>query len=65
MAEPTLVEVFGAGATQTATTITIAKADLAGLTPSATNTAEALFAGIYKKAAVNLNQTNYGTNVDQ
>ena len=65
MAEPTLIEIFGAGATQTATAITILKADLPGLTASATNSAESLFAGIYKKAAIQLTQTNYGTNTDQ
>jgi hypothetical protein len=64
MAEPTLQEVFGAGATQTATTITILKADLA-LTASATNRAEQLLAGICKKAATNLTSANFSTNGDQ
>ena len=65
MAEPTLIEVFGAGATQSATAITIQKADLAGLTASETNTAESLLSAIVKKAAVNLTPTNFGTNADQ
>ena len=65
MAEPTLVELFGAGATQTATDIIIKKASLSGLTPTATNTAESLFAAIYSKASTALSQTNYSTNPDQ
>jgi hypothetical protein len=65
MAEPTLIQVFGAGATQTATTITISKADLAGLTPSATNTAESLFVAILLKAKSFLSDTNQETNIDQ
>lgn len=58
MAEPTLVEVFGAGASQTSTTLTIAKADLTGLTPSATNTAEALLVAILLKAQSVLTEAN-------
>jgi hypothetical protein len=65
MAEPTLIEVFGAGATQTATTITILKSDLTGLTASANNTAEGIFSAIVKKASNNLTSANYGTNSDQ
>jgi hypothetical protein len=65
VAEPTLIEVFGAGATQTATTVTILKSDLTGLTASATNNAEGIFAAIVKKASNNLTTTNYGTNPDQ
>lgn len=64
MAEPTLQEVFGAGATQTATTLTILKSDLL-LTATATNRAEQLFAGILKKATTKLSQTNFDANVDQ
>jgi hypothetical protein len=64
MAEPLLTEVFGTGATQTATTITILKADL-DLTATATNRAEQLLAGIIKKAAATLTPANYGTNPDQ
>ena len=64
MAEPTLQEIFGAGATQTATTITILKADLA-ISASPTNRGEQLFAAVCKKAAVNLTTTNFGTNIDQ
>ncbi|MBH8561649.1 hypothetical protein I8748_05555 [Nostoc sp. CENA67] len=65
MAEPTLTDVFGAGATQTATTLTIVKADLPGLTASANNTAESLLAGIAKKAAVTLTEDNRDNNADQ
>jgi hypothetical protein len=65
MAEPTLIQVFGANAVQDATTITITKADLVGLTPSANNTAEALLTGILKTAAVNLTDANREANIDQ
>jgi archaellum component FlaF (FlaF/FlaG flagellin family) len=56
MAEPTLQNLFGASATQTATTLTIAKADLTGLTPSANNTAESLLVAILLLAAENATQ---------
>ncbi|MBW4571603.1 MAG: hypothetical protein KME31_27375 [Tolypothrix carrinoi HA7290-LM1] len=65
MAEPTLTQVFGAGATQTATTITIAKADLPGLTASATNRGESLLAGILLKAKTGLLKTTFETELDQ
>lgn len=64
MAEPTFQEVFGAGATQTATTITILKADLP-MTASATNRAEQSFAAICKKASTALTLTAFGSNGDQ
>jgi hypothetical protein len=65
MAEPSLIEVFGAGATQSATTITILKSDLPGLTASPTNTAESLLAGIILKAATALTTTARDANPDQ
>ncbi|MCC5640548.1 hypothetical protein LC593_32910 [Nostoc sp. CHAB 5844] len=67
MAEPLLTDVFGAGATQNATTVTIAKADLAavGLTASASNTAESLLVAILLKAETYLNDTNQANNIDQ
>ncbi|HYX19067.1 MAG TPA: hypothetical protein VE944_32895 [Nostoc sp.] len=65
MAEPTLVEVFGTGATQDATTITIQKSSLLRLTPSATNTAESLLTGILLKAQAGLSQANFDANIDQ
>lgn len=65
MAEPTLTDIFGAGATQDATTLTIVKANLPGLTASANNTGEALLTGILKCAAVNANETNRDSNIDQ
>jgi hypothetical protein len=64
MAEPTLQGIFGAGATQTATTITILKADLS-LTASATNRGEQCFAAIVKKAETALGTTTFDTNADQ
>lgn len=64
MAEPTLI-VFGPNATQNATTITIQKADLPRLTPSANNTAESLLTGILLQAQTVLSQTNFDANIDQ
>ena len=65
MAEPTLTEVFGAGATQTATQITILKADLPGLTASANNTAESLLVGVLLKAKQKLTTASYDANIEQ
>jgi len=67
MAEPTLTEVLGAGATQDATTLTIAKADLAsvGLTASASNSVESLLVALILKAQAYLNDTNQANNIDQ
>lgn len=67
MAEPTLTQIFGAGATQTATTLSIAKADLAAvnLTASATNTAESLFVALLLMAKNNLTPAAQETNPDQ
>ena len=65
MAEPTLTQVFGTNAAQTATTLTITKADLTGLTASANNSAESLFVAILLKAKSYLTTTNYEANIDQ
>ncbi len=65
MAEPTLVQVFGASATQTATTLTITKADLPGLTASANNTAESLLVAILLKAKTQLTDANQALNIEQ
>lgn len=64
MAEPTLQDIFGAGATQDATTIHILKADLP-ITPLAINRGEQILAGMLKKAATALTSTTFGTNTDQ
>lgn len=64
MTQPTLQEVFGAGATQTDTTITILKADLP-FTATATNNGEQAFAAMVKKASQKLTAEGYGTNIDQ
>jgi hypothetical protein len=58
MTEPTLQQVFGTNATQDATTITLTKADLVGLTASASNTAESIIAAIVLTAADNLTEEN-------
>ena len=67
MPEPSLTEVFGAGAIQSATTITIAKADLTstGLTVTATNTAESLLTAILLKAKSFLTEAAFEANTDQ
>lgn len=67
MAEPTITDVFGAGASQTATTLTIEKSDLAatGLTASATNSAESLLVAIALTAKAALTENNFGSNSDQ
>lgn len=67
MAEPTLTAVFGAGASQTASTITIDKADLVitGLTASSSNTAESLLAAIALKAKIALTSAGYESNSNQ
>jgi hypothetical protein len=59
MAEPTLIQVFGASATQDADFLTIAKADLAavGLTTGTSNDAEKLLTAIIKLASQNLTTT--------
>jgi hypothetical protein len=64
MTVPTLADVFGPGATQTATTITIAKADLPGLTAMATNNGQQIFTGILLKAAAKLSTTNRTADAD-
>ncbi len=67
MAEPTLLDVFGAGASQSSTTLTINKADLAavGLTASSTNTAESLVAALVLQFKGSLTQTALEANPDQ
>lgn len=67
MAEPTLTQIFGAGATQTASQITIDKADLAtvGLTVGASNRAESLLSAVLLLAKNYLTQSNFDSNLDQ
>jgi hypothetical protein len=67
MAEPTLIQVFGANAVQDATTLTITKADLAsaGLTASANNTAESLIIAMLLKSKTYLSEENRDLNIDQ
>lgn len=65
MAEPTLQQIFGAGATQSATELILSKADLTGLTASANNSAESLFVAILLKAKAYLTTANYDANIDQ
>lgn len=67
MAEITLTQVFGAGAIQDATTLTILKSDLVavGLTASANNNGESLLTAILKLASTNLTTENRDNNIDQ
>ncbi|AVH71583.1 hypothetical protein [Nostoc sp. 'Lobaria pulmonaria (5183) cyanobiont'] len=65
MAEPTLVQVFGTGATQDSSSITIQKSALPRLTASSSNSAESLLVGIFLAAMNYLTQTNFDANTDQ
>ncbi|WP_375514430.1 hypothetical protein [uncultured Nostoc sp.] len=65
MAEPTLTDIFGTGATQDATSITIQKSSLPRLTASANNTSESLLTAILLKAQVSLSQTSFDANINQ
>lgn len=67
MAEPTIQEIFGSGASQTATAITIDKADLSavGLTAGSDNTAESLLSAVLLLAKGALTQTSFDSNSDQ
>ena len=67
MAEPTLQQVFGEGASQTEVTFTISKSNLTavGLTPSNENSAERVLAAIIALAQQYLTLTNQDNNPDQ
>ncbi len=67
MAEPTLLDVFGSNAAQTASAVTISKSDLAavGLTASASNSAEQLLAAIVLKAKESLTEETFNTVPEQ
>lgn len=67
MVKPTLTQVFGAGAAQTSTSLTIQKADLAavGLTADAADSAESLVVALLLKWKEYLNSTNRDANLDQ
>lgn len=65
--EPTLVQVFGAGAVQDSSTLTIQKSALAakGLTSSANNTAESLVVALFKQWETYLTAANLDANAEQ
>lgn len=65
MPEPTLTQVFGTNAAQTAATITITKADLLGLTASSDNSAESLLVAIVLKVQSALLESSFNTDTDQ
>lgn len=60
MAEPSLSDVFGGGASQTSTQLVISKNDLAsvGLSPSGDNSAESMLVALILKAAQSLTDAN-------
>jgi hypothetical protein len=64
MTQPTLQDVFGAGATQTGTTVTFLKSELP-MTAAGVNGGEQVFAAIAKKASTTLTTTGFSANVDQ
>ncbi|TAE58830.1 MAG: hypothetical protein EAZ76_10860 [Nostocales cyanobacterium] len=63
MAERTLQEVLGVGASQDANTITLRKADLGLTDPSAT--ADKVIAAVVIKALSNMGQSFYDADIDQ
>jgi hypothetical protein len=65
MAEPTLQDLYGASATQSGSQLTIAKADLTGLTASVNNTAESLLVALLLKWESELTTENQATNASQ
>lgn len=65
MAKPTLQNIFGPNASQTATDLIIKKSDLTGLTASATNEAEDLLTAIVQIAALNATQTAWSADTDR
>lgn len=65
MADPTLQDVFGPGATQTATTITIAKADFPKLTARVDNSGQEVFVGLILRAADFFTTTARDTDTDR
>lgn len=67
MAEPTIQNIFGPNAVETASYIQISKQDLAkyGLVPAATNTAESLKTAIELSSLAFLTATNQSSNPEQ
>lgn len=67
MAEKTLQDYFGANATQTATTITIYKSDLANedLTPLAENTGDQIAVAVVRMMKNGATETGFNANIDQ
>lgn len=64
MPTPSINDVFGPAATQTATTFTIAKADLPTLTPGPDNNGQELWVALLLQSAKKLNPTARGTDPD-
>jgi hypothetical protein len=65
MADYTIQELFGSGATQNSTSITIQKADLTSLTPSVSNTAESILVALLVDIWLGiLTLENYNADID-
>ncbi|MBD2570441.1 hypothetical protein H6G59_21590 [Anabaena lutea FACHB-196] len=65
MPKSTLTEVFGENATQTATSVTIQKADFATLTASASNSGSSLLSALLIKNKATLTQAAFDADVDK
>jgi hypothetical protein len=65
MPKSTLTEVFGAGATQTATSVTFQKADFLNLDASASNDGSTLFSALLIKNKTTLTQAAFDADVDK
>lgn len=67
MPKPSLIEVFGANASQDSTTVTISKSALqaVGLTIGNDIPAEKILVALIKVAAINLSKANFDLNTDQ
>ncbi|MBE9235831.1 hypothetical protein IQ227_07220 [Anabaena aphanizomenioides LEGE 00250] len=65
MAEPTITQIFGAGATQSNTQLAILKADLSGLTATSNNTAESMIVALLLLWEATLTTTAQESNPDQ
>jgi hypothetical protein len=65
MPELSLTQVFGAGTTENATTLTIPKSNLGGVIPAATNPADSLAAGLIIRLNSVYTQAARAANPDQ
>jgi hypothetical protein len=64
MSEPTLTQIFGAGATQDLETIVIQKSSLIGLSASSSNSPESLLCALLLVAKQFLSEEQFNNNID-